>query len=90
MAESGLPPTHFDRYHIDAMIVANRINLPTFFGYSGWTPIGYPVRTPVELNAEFYDSLQKWSNLEKFRGVVAIFDMKEKKWIRYPLTPQRP
>ena len=80
LADSRVTVAEFDRYHIDAMLLANRFNIPTFFGYSGWLPTKYPVRTLPNLSSEFYETLDVWAKQQNVNGTVAVYNMETSHW----------
>ncbi len=58
--------------HLDAMIVAQRFNLPTLNGYSGTEPIGWRLHDPGSAN--YAAAIRDWAESNGLTGVCLLDD----------------
>lgn len=68
---------------IDAMLIAQKVGLPTINGYSGWLPKGWIFMYP-EKNPVYFQQVSAWLEKHSFAGKVIALDMTNKTWINEP------
>ncbi len=69
---------------IDAMLIAERLTLPTVNGYSGFNPSGWRLEDPTA--PDYPDLVKRWSAAHGL-SQVCILALKEKQWLEASSGP---
>jgi hypothetical protein len=74
-------PTNSISLQIDAMLIAERLALPTVNGYSGFTPPGWRLENPAA--PDYPDLVNRWSAAHGLSQVCTLA-LTEKRWLETP------
>ena len=79
IAFAVLPPADRDPDHssIDAMLIAQRIGLPTVNGYSGWVPEGWDLRPGTD---SYATELREWLDRHDLAASSCRYDLDAHVW----------
>lgn len=66
-------------YQIDAMLISQRVGIPTINGYSGWEPQGWEVRDP-RLGNSYVNSADRWLERNGVTDGACAFDVETMAW----------
>lgn len=69
---------------IDAMLLAQRFNLPTVNGYSGWYPAGWQFDTP----GDPLPAAQRWQAQHHLSNGFCELDLSTRTWLTLPGLPK--
>lgn len=87
LREPPEPAKHGIAQQIDAMLIAERLGVPTVNGYSGFNPPGWNMANTA--SADYYDQVGRWAALHHLRHLCAVL-LAERRWVEDPLTPLTP
>jgi hypothetical protein len=66
-------------YQIDAMLISQRVGIPTINGYSGWEPQGWEVRDP-RLGNSYLNSADRWLERNGVTDGACALDVETMAW----------
>jgi len=66
-------------YQIDAMLISQRVGIPTINGYSGWEPNGWAVRDPRS-GSSYLNFADRWLEQNGVTDEVCAFDEATMAW----------
>lgn len=71
---------------IDAMLVSQRVAVPTLHGYSGFNPPGWNLVNPAA--PDYLDGVERWVSANHLRQPCAL-QLSRRRWIAEPLADRR-
>jgi hypothetical protein len=77
------PARPFWAVQVDAMLISQRLGLPTVNGYSGGTPPGWTTTDPFD--PTYGASISRWLDAHGLRSVACALDLGARTW--EPPTP---
>jgi hypothetical protein len=66
-------------YQIDAMLISQRVGIPTVNGYSGWEPAGWAIRDP-RMGDSYLNFADRWLRRNGVTEQVCAFDEATMAW----------
>jgi hypothetical protein len=86
LLETPSPRLNGIAMQIDAMLVSQRVAVPTIHGYSGFNPPGWNLANPAA--PDFLDWVERWVSAHHLRQPCALH-LSRRTWIADPLADRR-